>query len=128
MTTLYNLKDLINTSPLGPIPRHQQRLFHLGREIKLGKRSLESLGIGRFNVYSLHLHCVKRDINVQSDDDVEIIEKVEVVDVTAESNGDGERGEKVVNLLDSDSDDDIEVVSVTVGANKRRRKNEVTIE
>eukprot|EP00956_Cyclotella_meneghiniana_P045993 scaffold394434_cov36-Cyclotella_meneghiniana.AAC.1 len=33
-TTLHALKDLINNSPLGPVDRSEQRLFHLGKEMK----------------------------------------------------------------------------------------------
>lgn len=31
----------------------QQRIFHLGRELKSGQRTLEKLGIGRFRNFSL---------------------------------------------------------------------------
>ena len=131
-TTLHSLKDLIDTSPLGPLRREEQRLFYLGKEIKTGNRSLETLGIGRFNVFSIHLHSLRPKVNELLSDDGDT--DVEVVDVT-DSNGTfaGRCGrnrkrqdEKVVDLLDSDSDDEIEILDVK--ENKRRRKNEITID
>jgi hypothetical protein len=122
-TTLHAFKDYINTSPLGPIQRHEQRLFHLGKEIKSGNRSLEALGIGRFNVFSVHLHSLKVKVTELLD---ESEEEVEIVD--APSSTGRRRREKVVELLDSDSDDDDDIEVVEVTGNKRRRKNEITID
>ncbi|MCP4748816.1 MAG: hypothetical protein GY874_22195, partial [Desulfobacteraceae bacterium] len=52
-STLSTLKQSINSDPnLGPISPSQQRLFHLGRELKSSNRSLEALGIGRFRVFT----------------------------------------------------------------------------
>jgi hypothetical protein len=38
-----------------------QRIFHLGRELKSGGRSLLKLGLGRFNNHVLHLHIPPND-------------------------------------------------------------------
>jgi hypothetical protein len=136
---LNNLKDAISNDPnLGPLNREQQRLFHLGKEVKSGNRSLNAIGIGKFRVFSVHLHSLRPktyELNDSDEDDV-----VDVTDSsrdkTRETGGSGgggkgvrrERGEeKVVELLDSDSDDDV-VEVVEVLGNKRRRKNEVVLE
>ena len=132
-TTLHALKDLINNSPLGPVDRSEQRLFHLGKEMKGNNSNLEGLGIGNFNVFSIHLHSTRPKVNeLLESDEEEDDDVIEVVDVTErDSRGGGrnnnrKREDAVVDLLDSDSDDDIEVVQVT--GNKRRRKNEITID
>jgi len=58
-STLNGLKDAIHSNQtLGPLRRDQQRLFHLGRELKSGNRSLSALGIGKHNVFSIHLHSL----------------------------------------------------------------------
>ena len=49
------LLDCIGTTP------SQQRIFHLGRELKSGGRTLEKLGLGRYrNNTTLHLHVSTR--------------------------------------------------------------------
>jgi len=70
-STLNALKDAINTNQtLGPIKRNQQRLFHLGRELKSGNRSLSALGIGKHNVFSIHLHSLApKTVDLQLSDD-----------------------------------------------------------
>lgn len=72
-STLNALKDAINTDrTLGPLKRDQQRLFHLGREIKTGNRSLSALGIGKHNVFSIHLHSsAPKTVDLQSDEDTD---------------------------------------------------------
>ncbi|KAL3780574.1 hypothetical protein HJC23_004166 [Cyclotella cryptica] len=127
-TTLNNLKDLISKDPsLGPLTREQQRLFHLGKEIKSGNRSLNALGIGKFNVFSIHMHSTRPKIYELNDDE----EVVDVTDVSGNATPGKEVGserrrqkpeEKVVELLDSDSDDDVAEI-VHVSENKRRRRN-----
>mmetsp|Transcript_22440 Transcript_22440/g.53341 ORF Transcript_22440/g.53341 Transcript_22440/m.53341 type:complete len:193 (+) Transcript_22440:146-724(+) len=37
-------------------PVMRQRIFHLGRELKSGGRSLHNLGLGRFNNHIIHLY------------------------------------------------------------------------
>jgi len=59
-STLNGLKDAIHSDrTLGPLRRDQQRLFHLGRELKSGNRSLSALGIGKHGIFSIHLHSLK---------------------------------------------------------------------
>jgi hypothetical protein len=127
-TTLNNLKDLISKDPsLGPLTREQQRLFHLGKEIKSGNRSLNALGIGKFNVFTIRLHSWRPKLNSSKENE----DVVDVIDVCGNvSPGKGINSarrrqkpqEKVVDLLDSDSDDDV-VEIVQVSDNKRRRRN-----
>ncbi|KAL7467815.1 hypothetical protein ACHAXS_008048 [Conticribra weissflogii] len=89
-TTLNALKDVIHTHPdLGPIQRKHQRLFHMGRELKSGNRSLKALGVGKFSVFLIHLHSLApKTFDLQSDDD---------------------------DNDDDDDDDDDEIVAVHVG-------------
>jgi len=55
-SSLNDLKDKISESDdFGPLPRGSQRIFHLGRELKTGGRSLAALGVGRFKVFTVHL-------------------------------------------------------------------------
>lgn len=42
---------------LGNIPVEQQRIFHLGRELKTNGRSLATLGVGRMGITVLHVHA-----------------------------------------------------------------------
>lgn len=127
-SNLNALKDAISADKsLGPIKRNQQRLFHLGKELKIN-RTLEDLGIGNFNVFSIHLHSLApKTYDLQSDDEdtKQSVPKKKkrksandggVVDLA----GDGGRRSQpqqnqnkneVVDLLDdSDSDDDIVVL------------------
>jgi hypothetical protein len=56
-TKLGELKEaLADEDFFGPISLDRQRIFHLGRELKSGGRSLLKLGLGRFNNHVLHLH------------------------------------------------------------------------
>ena len=58
-TSLKQVKAAIAASEkLGNIPIAQQRIFHLGRELKTLGRSLESLGVGRMGITVLHVHAV----------------------------------------------------------------------
>mmetsp|Transcript_53885 Transcript_53885/g.65047 ORF Transcript_53885/g.65047 Transcript_53885/m.65047 type:complete len:188 (-) Transcript_53885:229-792(-) len=67
---LNTLKDQISLSPLGPLSREHQRIFHLGRELKSGKRSLHSLGFGRHGIFVIHLHSTQPEtIHLKDDDD-----------------------------------------------------------
>ena len=56
-STLNDLKDAISTE-FSPIKRTEQRLFYLGRELKSENRTLSALGVGNFNVFSIHLHSL----------------------------------------------------------------------
>jgi hypothetical protein len=59
--TLRDLKVAISQSTaLGKIPVDCQRIFHLGRELKTPGRTLEALGVGRFqglNKTVIHVHA-----------------------------------------------------------------------
>ena len=128
-SNLNALKDAISADKsLGPIKRNQQRLFHLGKELKIN-RTLEDLGIGNFNVFSIHLHSLApKTYDLQSDDEdtKQSVPKKKKRKSTANDGGvvdlagDGGRRSQpqqnqnkneVVDLLDdSDSDDDIVVL------------------
>jgi len=60
-TKLIDLKRILADDQFfGPIeaPVGRQRIFHLGRELKSGGRSLCNLGLGRFNNRIIHL-CIR---------------------------------------------------------------------
>jgi hypothetical protein len=111
--TLKQLKDAISLSSLGPIETKHQRLFHLGRELKNGGRTLSTLGLGRYHNFVLHLHSTKpKTFDLyDGEDDEDVVEVVHKN--TAESR---ERASSVVELLGSD--DEAEPARKTV---KRRR-------
>lgn len=138
--TLNALKDSISQTNLGPIQRGHQRLFHLGRELKTGGRTLRALGFGKHNNFLVHLHSTKPTTLVLSSDDEEddtVIENVVAQDIssnkpfspsianqvaTAAQIGQARQSD-VVDLLDDSDDEDIAVVE-TVSASeaiKRRR-------
>lgn len=92
-----------NTEPI--------RVFHLGRELKSGGRSLETLGIGRFRNFIVHVHAgVVRRSNQQR-----ASRKRTPVAVEAYK----QQPVVVVDLL-HDSDDEVAVVAPTT-ASKRPR-------
>ena len=57
------------------IQAKHQRLFHLGRELKSPKRSLEALlGFGRNGIYLVHLHSTQpRPLELSSDEEEDVI-------------------------------------------------------
>lgn len=136
-STLNNLKDEISRSSLGPIEREHQRLFHLGRELKSGGRSLEALGIKKYNIFLVHLHSTKpKALELSSDEEDDDV--IVGGSASGRSSGDkrgcdasnprpaqrGQGGVQVVDLLEDESDDDDIAVVETVPAsegNKRRR-------
>jgi hypothetical protein len=79
--TLESLKNLIAKSKaLGRIGLSDQRVFHLGRELKTPGRSLASLGVdaSRFGVCVIHVHSRRpgtssADQEDDSDDDDEVV-------------------------------------------------------
>ena len=102
-STLSTLKEKINSDPnFGPISPTQQRLFHLGRELKSSNRSLEALGIGRFHVFTLHLHTgiVTRCLELLDSDD----------------DDDEGKQRKQAAASGDDDDDDIHVVDMTTAS------------
>uniref|UniRef100_A0A7S3L782 Ubiquitin-like domain-containing protein n=1 Tax=Amphora coffeiformis TaxID=265554 RepID=A0A7S3L782_9STRA len=58
--SLNDLKDeLVRSAKLGKFDAGELRLFYLGRELKNGGRSLESLGVGLHDVTVIHVHPAK---------------------------------------------------------------------
>jgi hypothetical protein len=94
--TLNDLKNAISASSLGPLDPAYQRLFHLGRELKTGNRSLEKLGVGRYSNYTLHLHSTQPQTYELSSDD----EEVEVIEVQ----GPEKRSNPIIDLIHSDDE------------------------
>jgi len=131
--TLNALKDKISICPTvtksaggcSITPNHQ-RVFHLGRELKSGKRSLSVLGIGKYNAFLVHLMSSlpeplelssdEEDMEVEEDDDVAVVvvtstrkKRKERSFAAAVRGGGG--GEQVVEVVDDD--DDVVEVDVT---------------
>jgi hypothetical protein len=52
-------EELQRSNKLGQFDVAELRLFYLGRELKNGGRSLESLGVGTHNVNVIHVHPAK---------------------------------------------------------------------
>mmetsp|Transcript_19414 Transcript_19414/g.29188 ORF Transcript_19414/g.29188 Transcript_19414/m.29188 type:complete len:136 (+) Transcript_19414:82-489(+) len=89
------------------------RIFHLGRELKSGGRTLEKLGIGKFHNFNLHIvFPQEHSIQQQRKPQVEV-QQVEVSQQKQDS--------AVVDLLDDEEDDDQEVEVLDSPGNKRRR-------
>eukprot|EP00565_Helicotheca_tamesis_P006895 CAMPEP_0185729334 /NCGR_PEP_ID=MMETSP1171-20130828/5112_1 /TAXON_ID=374046 /ORGANISM="Helicotheca tamensis, Strain CCMP826" /LENGTH=164 /DNA_ID=CAMNT_0028398145 /DNA_START=146 /DNA_END=640 /DNA_ORIENTATION=- len=122
--TLDFLKGEISNSELGPIDRNHQRLFHLGRELKSGRRSLLTLGLGKFDNFILHLHSTQPETlelssdEEDSDDDVVVEEVVPSAFIPQPASfsappaprSESKRNEaQVVDLADSD-DEEVELV------------------
>lgn len=122
-SSLNNLKDQISSSEWGPICRDHQRLFHLGRELKSGRKSLTSLGVGKFDNFLLHLHSTQpKTIDLASDEAV-------VVTNVGRSNSAGEtkRDNTVIDLVDdgdAEEDEDVQIIdnAHTRSYSKRRRR------
>ena len=106
-TTLTTLKETINSDPtLGPIGPSNQRLFHLGRELKSSNRSLETLGIGRFNVFTVHLHT---GIVTKT----KCLELLDSDDEEGEGVGEQQKQAAASSANDNDDDDEVHVVDMT---------------
>ena len=151
-STLNVLKDAISTK-FGPMKRTEQRLFYLGRELKSENRTLSGLGIGNFNVFSIHLHSLAPQmVDLLGDDQGDMKQKssssvstnrrkknnastdggfVDLASSSSSSSGqrrsrqqqqqNQQQGqEKVVELLDSDSDSDDDIVEVVDTKRQRR--------
>lgn len=70
-STLKDLKVAIaHSTALGNIPVNNQRIFHLGRELKTAGRSLETLGVGRLGITVLHVHAVPTASKTTSDNQI----------------------------------------------------------
>lgn len=135
-STLNALKEEI--SKIMGVHHKHQRLFHLGRELKSGRRSLSALGFGKHDNYLVHLHSTQpKTFELSSDEDDSDVVVEDVVPPTrlagAKRAGGGEQvqqqqqqqgaAESVIELLDDESDDDIAVVNAmpeAVSAKRRR--------
>ena len=126
------------------IQAKHQRLFHLGRELKSPKRSLEALGFGRHGIYLVHLHSTQpRPLELSSDEEEDVIKSTassslkrkkgtqeEIVLDTNSSHGVGGTtgGERVVvDLLESDGEndgdiDEVLILNETTGSSTKRAR------
>jgi hypothetical protein len=133
--SLNDLKDKINGSDdFGPLSRDDQRIFHLGRELKTGGRSLSALGVGRFKCFTVHLLAKSGSSNKKSkkgkNDNDEVVEVVGKRKAGASRRSgrpcaaDAEQSapaRPIIDVGDSDDDDDDDVVEVVAAPPKRRR-------
>jgi hypothetical protein len=110
-TTLADLKNVISQD------NSNQRIFHLGRELKSSGRTLEKLGIGRFRNMILHLHLAPpKVIAVQPAQ-----QQLRVAAAAASM----KRSSQVIDLLDDSDDgddgddDDVAIVESPVGKRQR---------
>ena len=120
------MKDCISSSEFGPVNRHHQRLFHLGRELKSGRKSLLSLGVGKFDNFLLHLHSTApKTIDLSLHDDGGDKVRNNRHKMTRK------RNTGVIDLVDdedscNDDNDDVEVVdqnkNISSQSQKRRRR------
>lgn len=133
-STLNALKEEI--SKVMAIHRKHQRLFHLGRELKSGRRSLSALGFGKHDNFLVHLHSTQpKTFELSSDEDdsdvvvEDVVPPARVAGVKRAGNEEQVQqqqqgaAESVIELLDDESDDDIAVVNVmpeAVAAKRRR--------
>lgn len=130
--SLNDLKDNIDGSPeFGPLSRANQRIFHLGRELKTGGRSLSVLGIGRFKVFTVHMMPKQLP---EGNANGGKAGKDEVVEVVGKRRGSRSRGrnppqqqqqqQPVIELSDDDDDDDDDVVIEAVAVAPKRRRTQ----
>lgn len=109
--------------------RDQQRLFHLGRELKSGRKSLSFLGLGKFENYQVHLHSTKPktiDLSINGGKNNVGTIKSHLTGRSAKPNSSA----TVIDLVDDDDDsttnevdDEVQIVdnTITYSPNKRRR-------
>ena len=96
-------KEIAKSSALGRVPLADQRIFHLGRELKTRSRSLDTLGIGRFGVNVVHVHS-KRPRNQQQP----TTETIDSSDSDDAAQLVGSRKVACVDLLSSDDEVEVE--------------------
>eukprot|EP00545_Synedropsis_sp_CCMP1620_P012741 CAMPEP_0119009734 /NCGR_PEP_ID=MMETSP1176-20130426/4570_1 /TAXON_ID=265551 /ORGANISM="Synedropsis recta cf, Strain CCMP1620" /LENGTH=156 /DNA_ID=CAMNT_0006962303 /DNA_START=317 /DNA_END=787 /DNA_ORIENTATION=- len=105
-------KDAVNENTV-----HQnQRIFHLGRELKSSGRSLEKLGIGRFrNNMVLHLHLAAPKQSTAA------VKKQQQLLSNSSATGTAVKrpAPPVIDLVDDDDDDD--EVAIVESPGKRQR-------
>lgn len=125
-SSLNTLKDTISSSEFGPVDRDHQRLFHLGRELKSGGRSLSTLGLGKFDNFLLHLHSTQpKPIDLSTLDEDSSGARQE----KTRQSGATKRNMGVIDLVDDDADDaddgDVEIIDnaseLAATSIKRRR-------
>lgn len=105
------MKNLISQSPpLGRLRPQDQRIFHLGRELKTNGRTLEKLGVTRFGVSVIHVHSSKPQV-AQEDED----EDDDVVEVVAVKQHDQQ-------VIDLSSDEDEQEGELALEPPRRRRR------
>ena len=104
---LNSLKDRISKSSLGPI-KSEFRLFHLGRELKSGRRSLATLGIGRFDNFVVHLHSTAPPSAAEVGDEVVEVKTVAKRPNSTEFSNNSRINQPVIDLIDDgESEDEI---------------------
>jgi hypothetical protein len=119
---LIELKEtLAETSYFGPISVDHQRIFHLGRELKSGGRSLQKLGLGRFNNHVLHLHIPPNDHDIR--DETSLSASGTTASGKRRRNGteafkNNNNSDGVIDLLDDSEDDE---ALIDGGEDKRPR-------
>lgn len=96
------------------IPLRYQRIFHLGRELKTGGRSLENLGIGNFGAYFIHVH---------SSEPTRLKKKRQREAANTAQNASATKTDKTIECINIDDEDDDEVILVepTPQASKKTR-------
>jgi hypothetical protein len=134
--SLNDLKDKINGSvAFGPLSRNDQRIFHLGRELKTGGRSLSALGVGRFKCFTVHLLAKggsnsknSKKEKKENDEVVEVVGKRKARALrrsgrpaSASEAAQPSTARPIIDVGDSDDDDDDDVVEVVAAPPKRRR-------
>ena len=141
-TTLKQVKAAIAQSEkLGQIPVSQQRIFHLGRELKTAGRSLETLGVGRLGITILHVHAVPSKAAASSHNkNGAAVAVMEAPKPAARASAAGRRqrqqqqqhtksaasaaarNNRIVDLAgDSDSDDDCVIVEERAATSQKKR-------
>jgi hypothetical protein len=93
-----------------------QRLFHFGRELINSRRSLSTLGIGKFNSYVLHLHSSQP--------------KDHIFKPTATREKSGTKVDKVggVVCIDSATTASNDIISSLSNRKRKRNRNQETID
>jgi hypothetical protein len=127
----------------GPILSNHQRLFHLGRELKTGNRTLSCLGIGRLSTV-IHLFCTQpqiKSVNKKNKDSIRDGKEVNDVIVLndedysssnfgtnrterTQSNNQSKRNREVINLLDDSSDDEDDDVEIVENSSSKRPRSD----
>ena len=124
-TTLQILKERVHESL--HIPRRQQRLFFMGRELKTPGRTLAQMGIGNFRNFIIHVHCTKPI--PKSTTVAKSTHQLPTARRSAQTNRNSnappapQQQQEIIDLDDDDDDDDVQVV--VPPTNNRSSKQEV---